>query len=101
ELLYCAHSGSHAIHVHTGGIGRHREDASGVPILGLKLQRSPARHELSAQSQSVAHPLGRVHSLVRRLPIDVQDSGEGQDQIGILVQPHTSSSHSTFSNGTI
>ena len=38
-----------------------------------------------AVTQAAVKPLGRGHSLVRRLPIDIQRSYEGEDKIGTLL----------------
>ncbi len=65
-----------------------------MPVLGLKLQLSPARHELAAQFQSVAEAFGRVQGLVRGLAIEIQDTGKDQNKIGTLLQRHLGTSQS-------
>jgi hypothetical protein len=88
DFVYCAHRAGHAIHVDAGRIGRRPADKSGVPVLGLKLQFSPARDDPGAQTERVAKLHRRGQSLVRGLPIDAWNPGEGEKELGTLLQRH-------------
>src|SRR5262249_30067163 len=89
--------GGDAIHVHAGGIGRHLRDHAAVLVVGPKLQFSPARHELGAQSQRAAELLGRGHGLLGGLTVDVKDAGKGENKVGTLRRRHVSFSQSANS----
>src|SRR5262249_37050176 len=57
---------------------------------GLKLQFSPARHDLGAQAQNAAELLGRGHGLLRGLAVDVEHPRESEDKAGTLLRRHVS-----------
>src|SRR5262249_16693685 len=63
----------------------------------LKLQFSPARHDLGAQAQDTAELLGRSHGLLRGLAVDVEHPREGEDEAGTLLRRHVSFSQSADS----
>ena len=90
DVLDRPHRGRHAMHVHAGGVGRYLRDQSGVLAVGLKLQFSPARHDLGAQSERAAETLGRIHGLLCGLPVDKKNPSKGKDKIGTLIQRHES-----------
>src|SRR6516164_1670345 len=78
-------------------IGRHLGDLPAVLVLGLKLQFSPARHDLGAQSERAAELLGRGYGLLGGLAVDVEQPGEGEDKVGMLRRRHGSFSQSAYS----
>jgi hypothetical protein len=79
------HRGGHAIHVHTGGIGRHLGNEAAILIVGLKLQFTPARHDLGVKPQRAAETFGRGHCLLRGLPVDEKNASKSEDEIGSLL----------------
>src|SRR6516165_1802095 len=97
ELLDRPRRGRDAIHIHAGGIGRHLRDHAAILVVGPKLQFSPARHDLGAQAQDTAELLGRGHSLLGSLAVDVEHPREGEDKAGTLLRRHVSFSQSADS----
>src|SRR5262249_56435893 len=86
-----------ALSVEAGGVGRARGVPPAVLVLGLKLQFSPARHDLGAQSERAAELLGRGYGLLGGLAVDVEQPGEGEDKVGTLRRRHGSFSQSAYS----
>src|SRR5258705_433921 len=58
-----------------------RSDGDQSVIGGLDFQLSPARDDPGAQIEVIGEPLGCRQGVVRRLAVDVQYPGEGEDEI--------------------
>src|SRR5262249_23562974 len=63
----------------------------------LKLQFSPARHDLGTQAQNTAELLGRGHGPLGSLAVDVEYPREGEDKAGTLLRRHVNFSQSADS----
>jgi hypothetical protein len=84
---------THAGHINAGRIGLYLAHEFGVVALRPQLQLAPARHDPYAKSQRVAKALSGGDSPIRILAVDVKHLAKGEDQVGALLQGHTSFSH--------
>ena len=74
--------------MHPCRFGRSDRDQHRTSIFGLKLQLLPMRNDPGAKIKLGGEPLGCCQGVVGRLAIDMQYSGEGEDEIGSFLQTH-------------